>query len=393
MTSRSILLVHPHFWPDVTTYAQLLRLLGAHLAAEGHRVTVLSAQPSYHDAYRGPRRPAVERLDGMRVLRVPVARGRRLLSAALFLAGLAGHLVTRSPRYDLVITSALPPVVTGLAVRIAARVRGMRYVYNCLDLYPEAAVHAGLLRDGRPARALAALDSGTCRDAAAVVVLSDDMRRTLIDRPSGTGDVRVINNPVVASASGREPERGRTFRVLFAGNLGRFQGLEAVVDAARLLRATQGIEFVFLGAGPLRGALEERAGDLVGRSVTFAEHVPVADALRAMQAADLGVIALRPGIARVAYPSKTMMYLEAGCRVLAAVEPDSELAGFVTREGLGSAVAPGDPHALAAAICAEYDRHRRAGTDRAAIRRVAAAHFSQETVFARWSALVAELTG
>lgn len=396
MTTRSILLVHPHFWPDVTTYAQLLRLLGAHLAAEGHQVTVLSAQPSYHGVYRGPRPPAIEELDGMRVLRVPMAPARRwrLLNTAMFLAGLFGHALARAPRYDLVLTSAFPPVAAGMAVRLATRATSTRYVYNCLDLYPEAAVAAGLLHGRGLTRVLAALDSGTCRAAAAVVVLSEDMRTTLRERPGPAGDVRVINNCVLASAEPREePGRGPAFRVLFAGNLGRFQGLEGLLDAARLLRGLPGIEFVILGAGPLRTSLERRAGDLIGRTVSFADHVPVAEALRAMQSADLGVIALRPGIVRVAYPSKTMMYLEAGCRVLAVVEPDSELASFVSGNGVGSSVAPGDPEALAAAIRREYDRHLRVGADREAVRRLAAEHFSQEAIFARWSALIAELAG
>lgn len=408
----NILLVHRYFWPDVPTYPLLLRLLGRHLRTEGHAVSVLSSQPSYNGAYRGPRPPRRELLDGVDVHRLPLlpergrARVSRVLNAGLFVAAVASHILLRGGRYDIVVCSTLPPVAMGAAVRLVTGMRSLGYVYHCLDIHPEAATEAGLLRRRSLwQRLLAAIDRRTCEQAQAVVVLSDDMRRTLLARGGTAHNVRVINNPVAHEADDPRPAGGtdktiptgpyrdgaEPFVALFAGNLGRFQGLEHVVDAAGMLADRTDIRFVFLGAGKARAALERRAGPLLGRTVFFLEHRPVTEATRLMRRADLGIVSLRPGIIRVAFPSKTMQYLETGCRLLAVVEPDSELAGLVRREGVGR-VAARDPAAIAAAVLAEADRRATAGPhDREAVRAVAAAHFGQRVIFQRWSRLIGDL--
>ncbi|MDP8978708.1 MAG: glycosyltransferase family 4 protein, partial [Actinomycetota bacterium] len=369
----NILLVHRHFWPDVPTYPLLLRLLGRHLRAEGHAVTVLSTQPSYNGAYRGPRPPGREWLDGVDVHRLALlpergrARAARVLNAGLFVLTVTAHILVRGGRYDVVVVSTLPPVAMGAAVRVVTGMRGLGYVYHCLDIHPEAAVQGGLLPDGVRLRALRGIDRRTCDRARAVVVLSEDMRRTLLARGGAADNIHVINNPVAHEADdprpaeetgepvppGPCPDGADPLVVLFAGNLGRFQGLEHVVDAAGTLAHRADIRFVFLGAGRAREDLERRAGALVGRTVIFLDHRPVAEASRLMRRADLGIVSLRPGVIHVAFPSKTMQYLQAGCRVLAVVEPDSELARFVRRERVGRTVAPGDPAGIARAVLAE----------------------------------------
>ena len=80
-----------------------------------------------------------------------------------------------------------------------------------------------------------------CRGAQRVVVLSQDMADRSRARGLSTANVSVINNPPLAIDSAMRPalpppldEPTNAVRFLFAGNLGRFQGLERLVAAARL---------------------------------------------------------------------------------------------------------------------------------------------------------------
>ena len=69
-----------------------------------------------------------------------------------------------------------------------------------------------------------------------------------------------------------------------------------------------------------------------------------------MQQADLAIISLASGVYHVAYPSKSMMYLAAGCPILAIVESDSELAQTVVQRQWGYVTRSFEPADIAEAI-------------------------------------------
>jgi colanic acid biosynthesis glycosyl transferase WcaI len=390
-----ILLVQRYFWPDVGVAASVLRAVAAHLAEEGHRVTVLSAMPSYNEAYSGEPPPRRETLDGHQVIRLrpPLERKRSLFgrtwSMGTFSAMVAAHLLLRGRRYDVIYTSSTPPVVLTAVVRWVTQLIRRPYVYHCQDVHPEAGLLAGVLKEGRGTRAMARADRANVRRAAAVVVLSRDMVHTLEARGLDCRHVVVINNFFVdyeAPLSGDLPadlaKPDGVFRVLFAGNLGLLQGLGTVLEAAR--RVDGGIQFAFVGAGAGEASLQEEAGSLSGDAVVLFPQQPLPVVAEMMKQADLGLITLAPGVYRVAYPSKTMAYLEAGCPLLATVEEESELAAFIREENLGLVCPPGDPDALAGVVV-EAQRRGRDPTERARVREVGQRRFGRRRTLDEWS--------
>lgn len=397
-----ILLVHRYFWPDVPTYAQILKFLGVHLAAQGHDVSVLSGPVTYNNAYQGSPRPSRETVEGVQVRRVglpPDDKQRPLLRAAsmlVFAARLVLHAARRPSRYDIVTVTTVPPVVMGMAARVVARLCGTRYIYHCMDLYPEAAEAAGLVRS-KPLAALARWqDKKNCRAAAAVVVLSEDMRNTLAERGLDVSNVSVINNFEIgeepeSSPQSPLPKQPDRYRVLFAGNMGRFQQLDTLVDAVGVLAASRPeLELVFMGSGARVDELKERSSEL-GGAVKFLDHQPLPVALKVMEESDLAVVSLASDVHKVAYPSKTLMYLKAGCRLLTVVDPDSELARFVQDEGLGATCAPGDVEALVEALEKELSQGRTTATEREHAMHVCERYFGRNHLLERWTELLDEL--
>ncbi len=400
-----ILAIHRYFWPDTPPYASLLRVIGRRWANDGHEVEILSTQPSYKPGVAVRRQPALENVDGMRVrrIRLPGERGKavlRILNTALMGAAIVEHAVRRGP-FDVIVASTAPPVVIGAAACVAAKLTGAQFVYHCMDIHPEIGRLSGEFANPVVFRILQKIDMWTCRQAARVVVLSSDMAASVDARTNAANRARVeiVNNFALPDLSGpsasTEPDspledRGR-FRIVFAGNIGRFQGLETAVDAMRLLESRSDIELVVVGEGKAAVALRERAGRLVGDTIHFVPHQPVAVARRIMANAHLGLVSLARDIYRYAYPSKVMTYLAEGCPVLALVEPESELAEFVRSTGVGLAAAPGDPEALAAAISAIANQPEQVAAMRVEAKRVALARFSEEAVLPRWSRLIQTL--
>ena len=402
----AVLLVHRFYHPDVTPYACMLRSIGKQLAASGHQVTVFTTQPSYNNVYKGAVLPKVTNEDGVTVRRLSLRGGGtsigRLVSGFVFGITLIAHAIRHRNGYDVISVSTVPPVFMGLTGLIAAKLSSAKLIYHCMDLYPEIAVACGLSKNRLLISIAKFCDSLTVRRADSVVVLSCDMVETLEHRGLPTGNVSIVRNfvfedvPPRGSVSGIcDASEGPRFSILFAGNLGRFQGLQSLLsgflDAVQTAPNWPRLELTFMGAGVAADELRKVASaSPFADRVRFVNHQPVRDAMLAMQQTALAVVSLSPGIINSAYPSKTMMYLAMGCRLLVIVEPKSELAELVSGRDLGSVVPPCDQEELTDAIRAEASRGR-SDTDRQRAQSVAAELFGLETTLEQWTALYEQL--
>ena len=381
----------------------MLYIMGKRFAAEGHDVTIFSAQPSYIEDYDGPRLPRRQQIDGMTVIRTPLLEENRKnpflrsLNFLIFAVSLFGHAVFRGKPYDLMTVTTLPPTLMGWVARAVGLFRRTRYVYHCMDLYPEVALLSGILKIKWLAKFAASVDRRNCKKAIATVVLSTDMLDTIHNRGLPDTNVYVINNFVINSVNPevKIPEaftqtQGK-FRVLFAGNIGRFQSLDTIVSAAQLLSSNQEIEFWFVGAGVMVDSLKDQAKDLLGKTVFFHPYLPIETVMSVIAEAHLGVVSLSEGIISCAYPSKTMSYLEAGCKLLVMVEKDADVARFVEAEKIGVSTSEPKPEIVAKAIESEFQAWKESRYDREQIREVGRANFSQEVILDRWVGLLGEL--
>lgn len=397
-----VLAIHRYFWPDTPPYASLLRAISARWARDGHEVHVLSSQPSYKPGTDLERQPEKHSLDGFQVHRVdlPMEHGRhpfrKLTNLVRFALAIVKHARRNGP-YDVILASTAPPILLGAAAAFAARRCGARFIYHCMDIHPEIGRISGEFRNPVLFSLLQRLDSMTCSTANPVVVLSDDMAKALASRPAAAPkSVSVINNfalPAYESAADIAlPEwigsSSNRLRVLFAGNLGRFQGLDVAVEAMHKLVDRDDVELILMGEGRALADLRTQAGDLAGDLVRFIPHQSASVAKRVMRVCDAGLVTLTPGIHRYAYPSKTMTYLEEGLPLVAAVERGSALASFVETWQVGASVDPGNSAAMAKLFedWAENRNKLFSMSDRA--RQVAAEFFGEDVVLDRWSELL-----
>jgi colanic acid biosynthesis glycosyl transferase WcaI len=148
----------------------------------------------------------------------------------------------------------------------------------------------------------------------------------------------------------REFELVERFVILYAGNLGLSQGLELVLEAAKLLEGYPEIYFVFVGDGSGREFLVERSNQLRIHNLQFIAFQPRDRLPEVLASADISLVILRKGIGSESLPSKTFSILASGRPVLASLDPDSETWRLVERAGAGVCVPSEDPAALAEAI-------------------------------------------
>ncbi|WP_051717103.1 glycosyltransferase [Streptomyces megasporus] len=335
-----------------------------HLAASGADTHVLAGMPHYpawrvREGYRGRWR--------MREVRegVVVHRRRHTVPArqtavrrGLFEASFLAHGVLAPPpvRPDVVLTQ-MPTLAGGvLGARIARRA-GVPHVVVVQDLMGAAAGQSGMRGGGRVAAVTGGVEGRVLRSATVVAVVHE----SFVDRVTAMGvpreRVRVVPNwtHVRPPAGDRTLTRARlgwpedVAVVLHSGNMGLKQGLEVLVETARLAdRDGGGVRVVLMGDGHQRERLRKAAVGV--ESLTFLPPAGDAEFPEVLAAADVLAVTQKASVVDMSLPSKLTSYFTAGRPVVASVAPGSGTALEVERSGAGVVVAPEDPEALLAAV-------------------------------------------
>ncbi|GAA4807441.1 glycosyltransferase family 4 protein [Actinomycetospora chlora] len=409
--SLDVLLIGLNHAPETTGIAPYTTGLARMLADDGHRVHVITGMPHYpqwrvQDGYRG-RRARRETDGAVRVTRVPhpvPARptgASRIGMEAVFAARAA---VVRGPRPDVVIAVS-PALLSVGAARWVARTwgRGCPVGVVVQDLYGAAVAEAGAL-GGRGAGAVARLEHGLLAGADGIVAVHDVLRDALLRTGLPAESVTTIRNwthledeptadvtPTTITAARRALgwPQGEAV-VLHAGNIGAKQGLDGVVDAARLAdERGLPLRFVLLGDGNQRARLVAAARGV--ERFTVVDPLPT-DAFRtALAAADVLLLHERPEVAEMCAPSKLTSYFAAGRPVLAATNDLSAAAREVRAAGAGPIVPAGDPAALVDAALALVADPDAAARHAASARHYATRTYGAAAAHARYGAWVRDL--
>ncbi len=365
MIPLRIAVLCPHFAPDTAPTGEVITRIVLELAELGHEVHVVTALPWYRehrieDGWEGKwmRRETTEWGSITRVNPFPGTDKRNLVRRALGFAGfsaLAGLGSLRGGRVDAVIAMS-PPLTMGLTGWGTHLVRRGPLVFNIQDVFPDAAVETGAITNARIIAVARWLERVSYHRAAAVTVLSDDLRDNVAAKvkPAHRDRVHVIPN-FVDTEFIRPADRRTALRaelgigdepvVLYAGNVGFSQSLEMVVEAARRFpQAT----FLINGDGAARTTLQEQAAGLA--NVRFSGYQPKDRVPEVLATGDIHLVPLKAGLGRVSVPSKTYSILAAGRPVLAAIDPGTEVPRMLAASGGGVAVAPDDLEAFCAAL-------------------------------------------
>ena len=406
-----ILVLCPHYEPDVAPTGTVMTAIARELVAQGHELHVVTALPWYrlHDVepeWRG--RPwRTERAPWGRITRVhpfPTDKSNiraRAMGFAGFI-GLSSIMAVCSRRRPDVVFAMSPPLPIGIAGLVVARLRRAPFVFNIQDVFPDVAVELGLLTSKRVIRAASALERFAYRHADAVTVLSDDLRDNVIakigEQRRHRTRVAVIPNFVDTVAIAPAPKDnayrhehgldGKTV-VMYAGNVGLSQSIGLLLDAARALRDRRDVVFVVNGGGAARPGLEAEAAGLP--NVQFVDYQPIERLPEVLAAADIHVVLLKTGLAKASVPSKLYSILAAGRPVLASVDPGTEVVRTLERAGAGVSVPPDDPAAFLDALRTMLDDPAGAEAQGAAGRRFVESWVSPAAVATAYADLFAEL--
>jgi colanic acid biosynthesis glycosyl transferase WcaI len=410
-----VLILTQVFPPDAVSTAQIMGDLAVDLMAEGHRVSVLTTSPHYNrDEDAEARQPLIPYWGT--VLRESEFHGAKVFHTFMpqkskgvwprAAAWMGFHLIstlagiTALREVDIIITPS-PPLTIGASAWLLSVYQGCPYIYNVQEIYPDIAVKLGVLREGYLLQVMKRLERFIYDHAAKVTVIAPHMRADLLGKGTPPEKVELIPNFVDTgdlAPSAKDNEFSRQhgladrFVVSYAGNMGPAQGLETLIEAARILGGEDGIRFLLMGNGTLQddlGAAIESNG--LG-NIVFLPYQPYRVMSMAYAASDLSVVPLAPLTGGDALPSKAYRIMACGRPVLAVAERGTDLAELVETAGCGIFVESGSAERLAVAILDAYRGRYDLASMGAAGRQCVEREFSRRSVTRRYDALVRELT-
>jgi glycosyltransferase involved in cell wall biosynthesis len=207
----------------------------------------------------------------------------------------------RGGRYDCVIATSTPLTV-GVPALAARCVHGTPFVFDVGDVWPDAAIAAGVLRNRLIIWLARRLEMACYRCASRVVAFSSGMRDRIVSKGVPSAKVSVIPNccdvqEFAPDATVRADQRrllgagDATLVVLYVGAMGRSNAIEDVVEAVRQTANDERIAWWFAGDGADAPKLVVLAEDpQFAQRVHFLGRVAKRDIPALCQGADVALV-------------------------------------------------------------------------------------------------------
>lgn len=132
--------------------------------------------------------------------------------------------------------------------------------------------------------------------------------------------------------------------------MGRAQGIENLFEAVEILKNEKDVHFLFIGSGAKRSWMDIEICNKELHNVTILDQRPRSDQGNFLNACDIALVSLLPGMTGAGVPSRLYNIMSAGKPIIAVTGYGSEIEFVVREEGIGWFVPAGRPEMLANAM-------------------------------------------
>lgn len=350
-----ILYIHQYFKTPNEPGGTRSYWISKELVKRGYQVTVITAA-------RKGLEPGVRDIDGIHVIVVKneynnyMSAPRKVWSFVNFIR-LAIKEAKKVKDVDLVYATSTPLTVGYIAMQLKKK-KGWPYVFEVRDLWPEFPIQIGAIRNKLVIWYLRGLERKIYKNSEFVVALSPGMQDGVVAAGMPVDKTAMIPNMSKPDKFyPHEPnlEIAKQFRldldkfnVIHFGSMGKANGLEYIIEAARVLheKGDDSIRFVFMGDGATLPKIKKLAEKYGLNSVSFLGNHPMAVVSEVVNCCDLSITTFLPlPILKTNSPNKLFDSLSAGKPI--AVNSSGWTKDLVEKEDCGFYVDADKPEKLA----------------------------------------------
>jgi glycosyltransferase involved in cell wall biosynthesis len=298
-----ILYIHQHFATPAGSTGTRSYEFARRWVKAGHKVTLITGHYDIGGLQVNRALYQKQTIEGINVVVVGTKYSnkqsyiRRIISFLSFclLSIFAG---TRAKEVDVIYATSTPLTV-GIPAMILKRVKGVPFVFEVRDQWPEIPIELGILKNRFLIKTLLWLEKTIYKSCSRIVALSPGQAEgikevlvnkkpiTVIPNSCDTDQFRPeIDGSVIRQKKGWEDK----FVLLHTGAMGKVNGLNFVIDAAGKLKNNSDITFVLIGDGNQKSSLESEISKLGLSNVEILSSVPKRELYEYYAAADVGLV-------------------------------------------------------------------------------------------------------
>lgn len=350
-----ILYIHQYFNTPRQPGGTRSYWISQELIKRGHQVTMITTARKGFE-------PGEQDVDGIHVVFVKndysnyMSAPRKVWSFVNFIR-LAIREAKKVKDVDLVYATSTPLTVGYIAMRLKKK-NGWPYVFEVRDLWPEFPIQIGAIRNKLVIKFLRDMERKIYKNSKFVVALSPGMQDGVVAAGMPVEKTAMIPNmskpdkfyphePNLETAKqfGLDLDK---FNVIHFGSMGKANGLEYIIEAARVLheKGDDSIRFVFMGDGSTQPKIKKLAEEYGLNSVSFLGNHPMAVVSEVVNCCDLSITTFLPlPILKTNSPNKLFDSLSAGKPI--AVNSSGWTKDMVEKEDCGFYVDAEKPEELA----------------------------------------------
>lgn len=366
-----------HFYPEDFKVNDI----AFELQKNGFEVTVLTAIPDYPKGkyYEGYSlfKKRRENLNGVNVIRLPIIPRGKGGGKRLILNYLSYYICLKNfvffhkffNKYDSVFVHLTSPFFIGNVAKSLKKFQKIPMVFWTLDLWPESLISAGGITNPLIIKPQVRMVKNVYKNSDRILIGSKGFEKSICDKGNfrdkivyfpnwAETEVTVDKDFDLKKITPFDEISDDDFLVLFAGNLGEAQNLDAIIDAAFLLKENNHIKFVLVGDGRRREHIIQLVEEKkLSKTVYLPGRFPLNTMPVFMKNSNALLFSLKDEPCfNMTVPSKVQFYMAQGKPILAMINGDG--ADLVNESQCGYAVPAGDSEKLAEEINKMYQMKR-----------------------------------
>jgi len=290
-----LLILSQYFPPEVGAPQNRLYELALRLESKGIDISVLTAMPNYpqmvvHKEYQG-KCYYKEDMNGLKVHRswIYVSNSKsilpRLLNYFSFVFSSLWFGLFKIKKQDVLLVES-PPLFLGITAYLLSRAKGAKMIFNVSDLWPESAEKLEIINNKTLLSLATTLEEFCYRKSALITGQTQGIVRNIKSRfpnkrvywlKNGV-DIKFYDvNKTQQEANAWRKANGYSeedFILFYGGIIGHAQGLDIILNAAKIIEDKPKIKFVMLGSGPEKERLLALKEELKLNNLEFYDAVP-----------------------------------------------------------------------------------------------------------------------
>lgn len=271
-------------------------------------------------------------------------------------------------KIDAVILQSTPTVF--FSARLLRKYLKKPVVFNSFDVFPNVAYDTGTLTNELVFKVLLKMQKRVYDSCDQIVVISSDMKRTLMKQGVEEDKITEIRNwyddktiHYVSNEENRFKQEYKIsdeyFYVQYAGNFGVTFNYRYILDVAEILRGNKGIRFQMIGDGAFQKAFMEEAKTRGLDNIDFYPWQKPEVISDVYSCCDISLIPLASGVIQNSFPSKGSLLMACGKVVLCATEVNSDYYKMINDNDVGICVSNTNPKEAADAILNAYNNQEK----------------------------------